>query len=79
MAARHKNGPSAFQNRCSDDTTSRTSGSTESDIHSVLQEQDEATRARRYRFRKQSEEKETYLLPETKEYLIVQVDEGRNW
>jgi hypothetical protein len=33
MAARHKNGPSAFQNLCSDDTTSGTSGSTESKMH----------------------------------------------
>ena len=33
MAARHKNGPSAFHNRRSDDTTSGTSGSTESDMH----------------------------------------------
>ena len=30
MVARHKNGPSPFHNRCSNDTTSRTSGSTES-------------------------------------------------
>ena len=33
MAAHHKNGPSAFHNRRSDDTTSGTSGSTESDMH----------------------------------------------
>jgi hypothetical protein len=33
MAARHKNGPSAFQNRRSDNTTSGTSGSTESEMH----------------------------------------------
>ena len=33
MAARHKNGPSAFHNRRSDDTTSGTSGSTESEMH----------------------------------------------
>ena len=33
MAARHKNGPSAFHNRCSDNTTSGTSGSTESEMH----------------------------------------------
>ena len=33
MAARHKNGPTANQNRRSDDTTSGTSGSTESEMH----------------------------------------------
>jgi len=33
MAARHKNGPSAFHNRRSDDTTSGTSGSSESEMH----------------------------------------------
>jgi hypothetical protein len=33
MAAHHKNGPSAFHNRRSNDTTSRTSGSTESEMH----------------------------------------------
>jgi len=33
MAAHHKNGPSAFQNRRSDNTTSGTSGSTESEMH----------------------------------------------
>jgi hypothetical protein len=33
MAARHKNGPSAFHNPRSDDTTSGTSGSTESEMH----------------------------------------------
>ncbi len=33
MAARHKNGPPAFQKRRSDDTTSGTSGSTESEMH----------------------------------------------
>jgi hypothetical protein len=33
MAARHNNGPSAFHNRRSDDTTSGTSGSTESEMH----------------------------------------------
>ena len=33
MAARHKNGLSAFHNRRSDDTTSGTSGSTESEMH----------------------------------------------
>jgi len=33
MAARHKNGPSAFHNHHSDDTTSGTSGSTESETH----------------------------------------------
>ena len=33
MAARHKNGLSAFHNRCSDDTTSGTCGSTESKMH----------------------------------------------
>ena len=33
MVAHHKNGPSAFHNRRSDDTTSGTSGSTESEIH----------------------------------------------
>ena len=46
---------------------------------SVLQEQDEATRARWYRFFEAEREKETYLLPETKENPIVQVDEGRNY
>jgi hypothetical protein len=45
----------------------------------VLQEQEEATKARRYRFLKQSEERKTYPLPGTKENLIVQVDEGRNY
>jgi hypothetical protein len=38
-----------------------------SDSRSVLQEQDEATRARRYRFGKQSERKVFYLLPGTRE------------
>jgi hypothetical protein len=33
MAARHKNGPSAFQNLRSDNTTYGTSGSTESKMH----------------------------------------------
>ena len=33
MAARHKNGSSAFHNRRSDNTTSGTSGSTESEMH----------------------------------------------
>ena len=33
MAARHKNGPSALHNCRSDDTTSGTSGSTESEMH----------------------------------------------
>jgi len=33
MAARNKNGPSAFHNCRSNDTTSRTSGSTESKMH----------------------------------------------
>jgi hypothetical protein len=33
MAARHKNGPSANHNRRSDNTTSGTSGSTESEMH----------------------------------------------
>jgi hypothetical protein len=33
MAAHHKNGPSAFHKRRSDDTTSGTSGSTESEMH----------------------------------------------
>jgi hypothetical protein len=45
----------------------------------VLQEQEEATKARRYRFLKQSEERKTYPLPGTKENPIVQVDEGRNY
>jgi len=40
---------------------------------------DETTKARRYRFLKQSEEHETYLLPGTKEKPIVQVDSGRNY
>jgi hypothetical protein len=48
--------------------------------HSVLQEQDEATRARRYKVWKAKQNtKETYLLPETKKHLIVQVKNGRNW
>jgi len=34
---------------------------------SVLQEQEEATKARWYRFLKQSEERKTYPLPGTKE------------
>jgi len=38
-----------------------------SDSRSVLQEQEEATKARRYRFLKQSEERKTYPLPGTKE------------
>jgi len=50
-----------------------------SDSRSVLQEQDEATGARRYRFFEAKQEKETYPLPETKENPIVQVDEGRNY
>ena len=33
MVAHHKNGPLAFHNRRSDDTTSGTSGSTESEMH----------------------------------------------
>ena len=33
MADRHNNGPLAFHNRRSDDTTSGTSGSTESEMH----------------------------------------------
>ena len=41
----------------------------------MLQEQEEATKARRYRFLKQSEERKAYPLPGTKEN---QVDEGRN-
>jgi hypothetical protein len=46
----------------------------------MLQERDEATRrARRYRFRKQREKKKIYLLPETNEEQIVQVEKGRNW
>ena len=36
-------------------------------IRSVLQEHEEATKARRYRFLKQSEERKTYPLPGTKE------------
>ena len=44
-------------------------------FRSVLQEQEEATKARRYRFLKQSEEMKAYPLPGTKEN---QVDEGRN-
>ena len=37
-----------------------------SDSRSVLQEQRYTTKARRYRFLKQSEERETYPLPGTK-------------
>ncbi len=50
-----------------------------SDSRSVLQEQRCTTKARRYRFLKQSEEKKTYPLPGTKENPIVQVDTGRNY
>jgi hypothetical protein len=45
-------------------------------VRSVLQEQDEATRARRYRFGKQSERKKfTFYL----ELEKIQVDGGRNY
>jgi hypothetical protein len=40
---------------------------------------DETTKARRYRFLKQSKERKTYPLPGTKENPIVQVDKGRNY
>ena len=47
-----------------------------SDSRSVLQEQDEATRARWYRFGKQSERKKfTFYL----ELEKIQVDGGRNY
>ena len=45
----------------------------------MLQEQDEATRARRYRFFEAEQKRETYPLPETKENPIVQVNKGRNY
>jgi hypothetical protein len=40
---------------------------------------DGTAKARRYRFLKQSNERTTYPLPDTKENPIVQVDTGRNY
>ena len=40
---------------------------------------DGTTKARRYRFLEQSNERKTYPLPDTKENPIVQVDTGRNY
>ena len=46
--------------------------------HSVLQEQRWNNQGQAVQVKKAELEKETYLLPETNEKPIVQVDEGRN-